>query len=112
MLDVLGLWRDDLQAVLMEIRVLVLRRYAAVPLICCFHQTTMSCVIDFGSTSRAGLTEADVLAAIERRAAARKAKDFAMADQVRDEMASKGIQIMDTPQGTTWRPNSSPKDYD
>ena len=35
-----------------------------------------------------------------------------MADQVREEMASKGIQIMDTPQGTTWRPNSSPEDYD
>lgn len=43
-------------------------------------------------------------AAIQKRAKARKANDFAAADAVRDEMAQRGIQIMDTPQGTTWRP--------
>ena len=79
---------------------------------CCCLWTSISCINDFCSASRAGLTEADVLAAIDRRAEARKAKDFAMADQVREEMASKGVQIMDTPQGTTWRPTSSPEDYD
>jgi cysteinyl-tRNA synthetase len=54
---------------------------------------------------RSGLTEADVLDAIERRASARKDKDFAAADAVREEIAAKGIQILDTPEGTTWRPN-------
>ena len=44
-------------------------------------------------------------AAIARRAEARMAKDFASADGVREEMAEKGIQIMDTPAGTVWRPN-------
>ena len=43
--------------------------------------------------------------AIERRAAARKEKDFAAADAVREEIAAKGIQILDTPEGTIWRPN-------
>jgi cysteinyl-tRNA synthetase len=38
------------------------------------------------------------------RAEARKAKDFAAADAVRKELEAVGIYIMDTPQGTTWRP--------
>lgn len=41
---------------------------------------------------------------IAARAAARAAKDFAAADAVRVELAGKGIMLMDTPQGTTWRP--------
>ena len=50
------------------------------------------------------MTEEDVSNAIEARAAARAVKDFAKADAVREGVAAKGIQIMDTPQGTTWRP--------
>ena len=42
--------------------------------------------------------------AIQRRAEARKNKDFAAADGVRDELAAKGLAIMDLPGGTTWRP--------
>ncbi len=53
---------------------------------------------------RSGLSEADVAKAMERRAAARAAKDFAKADAVREEAAERGIQIMDTPEGMTWRP--------
>jgi len=53
---------------------------------------------------RAGLTEAHVAAKIEARAAARGAKDFAAADAIRVELAAQGVAIMDTPQGTTWRP--------
>lgn len=41
---------------------------------------------------------------IATRAAARVAKDFAAADGVRQELAQLGIMLMDTPQGTTWRP--------
>ena len=40
---------------------------------------------------------------IHARAEARKAKDFAAADQVREELKVKRIEIMDTPRGTTWR---------
>jgi cysteinyl-tRNA synthetase len=40
--------------------------------------------------------------AIERRAAAKKAKDFATADKIRDELKEKGIIIKDTAQGVVW----------
>ncbi len=40
---------------------------------------------------------------IEKRNAARAAKDFATADALRDELAAAGVQIEDGPAGTTWR---------
>ena len=39
---------------------------------------------------------------IARRKEAKKAKDFAAADAIRDELASKGIVIKDTREGTVW----------
>ena len=52
------------------------------------------------------MTEADVAAAIDRRAEARKAKDYAAADAARAELSKKGVAIMDTPQGVEWRPTT------
>jgi cysteinyl-tRNA synthetase len=43
---------------------------------------------------------------IEERRQARKAKDFARADAIRQELADAGILLEDTPQGTTWRVKS------
>ena len=40
---------------------------------------------------------------LERRAHARKEKDFAAADAVREELATKGVEIFDTPTGSSWR---------
>ena len=40
---------------------------------------------------------------IAARNAARKEKNFAEADRIRDELAAKGVQIEDGPQGTSWR---------
>jgi len=40
---------------------------------------------------------------IAARAQARKSKDFKAADAIRVELAAKGVEIEDTPQGTKWR---------
>ena len=44
--------------------------------------------------------EDDVQALIEQSNAARKNKDWALADKIRDELKARGITIKDTPNGT------------
>ena len=46
--------------------------------------------------------EAFVLAKIEERKVAKKEKDFAKADAIRDELLAKGIVIKDTREGVVW----------
>lgn len=41
-------------------------------------------------------------ALVEKRQEARKNKDWATADKIRDELKAKGIILKDTPQGVTW----------
>ena len=48
-----------------------------------------------------GNPEIDAL--IAARAAAKKEKNWAEADRVRDELKARGIEIIDTPQGTKWK---------
>ena len=47
--------------------------------------------------------EAEVEAKIAARQDARKRRDFAASDAIRDELASRGILLEDTPQGVRWR---------
>ena len=49
------------------------------------------------------LLDADIEALIEERTAARKAKNFARADEIRDELLSKGIVLEDTREGVKWK---------
>ena len=49
------------------------------------------------------LSAEDIEALIQARADARKAKNFAEADRIRDELLEKGIILDDSREGTTWR---------
>ncbi len=49
------------------------------------------------------LLDADIEALIEERQAARKAKNYARADEIRNELKEKGIELMDTREGVKWK---------
>ncbi len=52
----------------------------------------------------AALTDEEVTTLVERRNAARAARDFATSDQIRDQLADAGVAVEDRPGGeSTWR---------
>lgn len=53
---------------------------------------------------RAKISEAEVLQKIVDRDAARMNKEYEKSDAIRKELAAVGIALMDSPEGTTWRP--------
>lgn len=57
----------------------------------------------FQADTGGDLSAEDIEAMIQARADARKAKDFAEADRIRDELAGQGIILDDSRAGTTWR---------
>ena len=58
-----------------------------------------------GGASAGGLDEAAIVAQIEARVAAKKAKNFAAADRIRQALLEAGIVLEDSAAGTTWRRN-------
>ena len=51
----------------------------------------------------AALDESAIADFIRRRQEARKSRNFAEADRIREELAGQGILLEDGPQGTIWR---------
>ncbi|XP_042417369.1 cysteine--tRNA ligase, chloroplastic/mitochondrial-like isoform X1 [Zingiber officinale] len=53
---------------------------------------------------RAEITEDELLQKIEERTLARKNKQYERSDEIRKELSTIGIALMDSPDGTSWRP--------
>ena len=53
-------------------------------------------------TTKANLEE-EIEALIAERQQARKDRNFALADKIRDDLKAKGIELLDTPQGVRWK---------
>ena len=56
-----------------------------------------------GAEGQGSLTAEAVEDLLAKRLAARKSKDFATADRIRDELVANRIVILDGPEGTRWR---------
>ncbi len=56
-----------------------------------------------GQEGQGGLSAAQIEEKIAARIAAKKAKNFAESDRLRDELKAAGIVLEDSAQGTTWR---------
>ena len=50
-----------------------------------------------------GTPDEAIEALIRQRADAKKAKNFAEADRIRDELKARGIEVTDVPNGAKWK---------
>ncbi|HIQ97515.1 MAG TPA: cysteine--tRNA ligase [Candidatus Limivivens merdigallinarum] len=64
---------------------------------------SLSDVLGLIAEKEEGILDADIEKLIEERQAARKARDFARADAIRDELLGKGIILEDTREGVKWK---------
>ncbi|KAF1719188.1 cysteine--tRNA ligase [Pseudoxanthomonas wuyuanensis] len=58
---------------------------------------------DWFARGASGNDDARIQALIDERAIAKKNRDFARSDAIRDQLASEGILLEDTPQGVRWK---------
>jgi cysteinyl-tRNA synthetase len=66
------------------------------------HPATWLEEIKGSKVDRIDLSPAEIEGLIAERAEARKSKNFKRSDEIRDMLLEKGIQLLDSPQGTTW----------
>jgi cysteinyl-tRNA synthetase len=55
------------------------------------------------TTGQSALDAAEIERLVDARTEARKARDFAEADRIRDQLAAAGLILEDGPEGTRWR---------
>ena len=60
-------------------------------------------VVGFTIISESGEADAEVEAKIQARQDAKKAKNYAEADRLREELKSAGIEVTDIPNGAKWK---------
>ncbi len=70
---------------------------------CLERLKTLCDILGLVVEKKAELLDADIEILIEERQQARKAKDFARADEIRAELLSKGIVLEDTREGVKWK---------
>ncbi|MFC0559097.1 cysteine--tRNA ligase [Halalkalibacter alkalisediminis] len=63
----------------------------------------LSNVLGINLQTQKELLDEEIEQLIEKRNQARKDKDFALADQIRDELKEQGIMLEDTAQGVRWK---------
>jgi cysteinyl-tRNA synthetase len=57
----------------------------------------------FGAGAQVEMLEAEIQALIDERQEARRRRDFARADEIRDQLAARGITLEDTKGGVRWK---------
>lgn len=62
----------------------------------------LQAAVENSGTAEAQEGDAEIDALVEARTAAKKAKNFAEADRIRDQLKEMGIVLVDTKEGTTW----------
>ena len=63
----------------------------------------LSAILGLELSEKEELLDSDIDSLIQERNDARKNKNFARADEIRDLLTEKGIVLEDTPQGVRWR---------
>ena len=69
-----------------------------------YHQLTGILGLDLAEAvqSPSGADDTHIQDLVDERTEARKRKDFAAADRIRQELLDMGVTIEDRPQGTIW----------